>query len=289
MRARRCVPPLRTLLPALLRLIASVIWSGSAALIALIAPVSALASDSVYLEDLSWTELRQTIASGKTTILIPVGGVEQSGPHMALGKHNVRAHVLAGRIATKLGNAMVAPVLAYVPEGNIDKPAGHMRFAGTISVSDAAFKGILEGAARSLKQHGFVNVVLMGDHGGYQTQLAAVAATLNHAWAGTPARAWFIEDYYRAASSGFAQVLRGKGYTDAQIGTHAGLADTALMLAIDPSLVRSGQLNHPIADKNASGVSGDPQFATAILGQSGVELIVASTVSAIRAAIGARH
>ncbi len=251
--------------------------------------VSAAGSDSVYLEDLSWTELHQAIASGKTTILIPVGGIEQSGPHMALGKHNVRARILAGRIATELGNAMVAPVVAYVPEGSIDPPTSHMRFSGTISVSDAAFKAVLDGAARSFKQHGFVNVVLIGDHGGYQTQLAAVAASLNHAWAATAARAWYISDYYRAASSGFAQLLRAKGYTAAQIGTHAGLADTALMLATDPALVRSAQLLHPLADKDASGVSGDPQGATAALGQSGTDLIVTNTVTAIRAAIGGRR
>ena len=72
----------------------------------------------VFLEDMTWTEVRDAIAAGRTTVIVPVGGTEQSGPHMALGKHNVRAHVLAGRIATQLGNALVAPVVAYVPEGD---------------------------------------------------------------------------------------------------------------------------------------------------------------------------
>ncbi|MBV8393357.1 MAG: creatininase family protein, partial [Alphaproteobacteria bacterium] len=74
---------------------------------------------SVYLEELTWTELRDAVAAGATTVILPVGGVEQSGPHMALGKHDVRARVLAGRIAALLGDALVAPVVAYVPEGNI--------------------------------------------------------------------------------------------------------------------------------------------------------------------------
>ncbi|HZV92841.1 MAG TPA: creatininase family protein, partial [Caldimonas sp.] len=114
---------------------------------------------------MTWTEVRDAIAAGRTTVIVPVGGTEQSGPHIALGKHNVRARLLAGRIARALGNALVAPVVAYVPEGSIDPPSGHMRFPGTISVSDAAFRGVLEGAARSLRRAGFRDIVLIGDHG----------------------------------------------------------------------------------------------------------------------------
>ena len=91
------------------------------------------AQPSVFLEDLTWTELKEQVAAGKTTILIPIGGTEQSGPYMALGKHNERAHLLAQKIAEKLGNAIVAPVIAYVPEGSVNPPTAHMRFAGTIT------------------------------------------------------------------------------------------------------------------------------------------------------------
>ena len=94
----------------------------------------AASSGSVYLEDLTWPELRTDIQAGKTTILVPIGGTEQNGPQMALGKHNVRVKVLAGKIAQALGNALVAPVIAYVPEGNVDKPEGHLKFPGTITV-----------------------------------------------------------------------------------------------------------------------------------------------------------
>src|SRR6185295_15981911 len=86
---------------------------------------------SVYLEDLTSTEVRDLLGTGKTTVIVPVGGTEQSGPHIVLGKHNVRAHMLAGRIAAALGNALVAPVVAYVPEGNPTPPQAHMRWAGT--------------------------------------------------------------------------------------------------------------------------------------------------------------
>src|SRR6478735_890611 len=98
---------------------------------------------SLLVDELTWTELRDAINTGWTTVIVPVGGTEQSGPHMVLGKHNVRARALAARIAASLGNALVAPVIAYVPEGAIDPPAGHMRFAGTISIPDAAFEATL--------------------------------------------------------------------------------------------------------------------------------------------------
>ena len=241
------------------------------------------AGESVFLEDMTWTEVRDAIAAGRTTIIVPVGGTEQSGPHMALGKHNVRARVLAGRIAAQLGNALVAPVLGYVPEGPVDAPNGHMKFPGTITVPGDAFKAVLEGAARSLRRAGFRDVVLIGDHGGYQSELAAVASRLNREWAATPVRAHFITDYYRAGVDPYAKALREHGLSDAQIGLHAGAADTSLMLAVDPRLVRADRLGAaPVA---GDGTAGDPRPATAALGQLGVELIVAHSVNAIRRAV----
>src|SRR5437763_10866119 len=172
----------------------------------------AQAAKTVFLEELTWTELRDELRAGKTTVIVPVGGTEQSGPHIVLGKHNVRVRVLAGRIAASLGNALVAPVIAYVPEGSIDPPSGHMRFAGTISIPEAAFEATLEGAARSFRQHGFRDIVLIGDHGGYQKSLVRVAARLNREWSASPVRVHAVEDYYRTAELEFAQALKGQGF-----------------------------------------------------------------------------
>ena len=203
----------------------------------LCSPPLQAAPASVYLQDLSSTEVRDAIRAGQRTIIIPVGGTEQNGPHMALGKHNFRAQALAGRIAAELGNAMVAPVVAYVPEGRITPPTEHMRHAGTISIPEEAFKSVLDGAARSFAQHGFTDIVLIGDSGNYQAALKAVAAELNRGWKGGPARAHYIAEYYDAGQQPFIRLLREKGLSDAQIGTHAGAADTALMLAVDASRV----------------------------------------------------
>ena len=238
---------------------------------------------SVFIEDLTWVEVHNDINAGKTTVIIPVGGTEQSGPHMALGKHNVRVKALAGKIASALGNTLVAPVVAYVPEGAINPPAGHMRYAGTISISDDAFRAVLSSAARSFRQHGFVHIVFIGDHGGYQSQLKEVAAHLNREWSATATRAHFVGDYYQAAEVDYVRALRAKGLTDDQIGTHAGVADTSLMLAIDAALVRPDAMPRDARAGKSVGVAGDPRASTAALGQLGVDLIVTKTVTAMRA------
>jgi creatinine amidohydrolase len=242
----------------------------------------------VFLDDYTWTELATAIHAGRTTIIVPIGGTEQNGPHMALGKHNVRVKALAERIAHTLGNALVAPVIAYVPEGAIEPPTGHMRFPGTISVPERTFESVLEGAARSFKRHGFRDIVFIGDHVGYQKNEQAVAVRLNREWAGSPARAHAIVLYYEITQSRYRDMLRRRGFSDEEIGTHAGVADTSLALAIDPSLVREDRLQAAAADGPKSGVHGDPRRSSAQLGGIGVDVIVAETVNEIRNAVKRR-
>ena len=249
---------------------------------------SAQAPATVFLEDLTWTELRDRIAAGTTTVLVPIGGTEQNGPHMALGKHNVRARLLAGKIAAALGNAVVAPVLAYAPEGGVNPPTSHMKFPGTITVSDAAFEAVLESAGRSFKLAGFRDIVFLGDHGGYQKDLQVAAARLNGEWKDSKVRAHAIIEYYSVVESAFRAALKERGYGDAEIGTHAGLADTSLALAVDPKLVRSEQLQPGTKLTAAEGVYGDPRRANAELGKIGIDMIVARTAEAIRKATSSR-
>ena len=246
-------------------------------------------AEKVSLEGFTSFELRESVASGVTTVLVPIGGTEQNGPHMAIGKHNVRVKYLAEQVAKKLGNAIVAPVISYVPEGSIFPPAAHMRFSGTISISDAAFESILNSTAKSFKQHGFHDIVFLGDHGGYQKIMVQAATKINKEWANdTQYRAYGLTAYYEAAQAPFRQALRSKGYSDAEIGTHAGLSDTSLMLAIDKSLVRADLLAQGAKTSPADGVYGDPRKSTADLGQIGVQIIVDKTVQAIEYAIQQR-
>jgi creatinine amidohydrolase/Fe(II)-dependent formamide hydrolase-like protein len=219
-------------------------------------------NSTVELEALTWPELRERVAAGTRIVLVPIGGTEQNGPHMALGKHNLRVRVLAERIARELGNALVAPVLAYVPEGRIDPPSEHMRWPGTISVPAAAFEATLEGTARSLQRAGLKDVVLLGDHGGYRASLDRVAARV--------ARVHALPEYYRAA----------------RIGEHAGRDDTALTLALTASAVRLDVARSRTPAAVGDGAVGDPRAASAQEGADIAERVVQESVAAIRRAVG---
>lgn len=253
----------------------------AASLLALAPPVHSAAPPSRNLAELTSPEVAQAVRSGVTTILVPIGGTEQNGAHMTLGKHNARVLALAQRIADTLGDALVAPVIAYVPEGAVNPPQGHMRHPGTISVPEAAFEQVLEGAARSFRAHGFRDIVFLGDHGDYQRGEQAVAARLDREWRAAGVRVHALPEYYRASTDGFAALLRERGFGDAEIGVHAGLADTALTLALAPASVRTDALAQ---GAHVPGVRGDPRRATAALGEAGAELIVSRSVAAIRRA-----
>ena len=181
--------------------------------------------------------------AGKTTVLIPIGGTEWNDGHIVLGKHNARARLLAGRIAQRLGDALVAPVVAYVPEGRIDPPTQHMRHPGTITVPEDAFEKTLESAAKSLLRHGFTRVVLLGDHGGYLRSLRSVERRVPGVVV--------PESYYREVA-------------------HAGPADTAATLAVDPALVR------------------DPKGASVNEGRARLDATVERTVEELKKAPRAR-
>jgi len=219
--------------------------------------------ESVFLEDLTWIEVRDAIAAGKTTAIIPTGGTEQNGPHMALGKHNYLVKYKTGEIAKRLGNVLVAPVLAYVPEGEISPPTGHMRFAGTISVPDEVFRKVLEYAARSVKQHGFIDIALVGDSGGNQAGQKAVADVLNKEWAGTNVRVHHITAYYPGRGDDW---VMAQGVSAEDVGTHAGTHDTSSLMYLNPSMLRFSRMG-PGKAGDGQGHVGNPAKATASFGQ----------------------
>ncbi len=223
--------------------------------------------NTVFLENLTWVEVRDAVKAGKTTAIIPTGGTEQNGPHMVLGKHNILVKYKAGEIAKQLGNAIVAPVLAYVPEGDIpsgSKPAtGHMRFAGTITIPQEVYEKILEYAARSLRHAGFTDIAFIGDSGGNQSGQKVVSEMLNKEWAGTSVRVHHITDYYPGRGDAIAMA---NGLTKEEVGGHAGSQDTTSFLYLDPSQLRVdkflvGKTN------DGQGHTGDPRKATAYIGK----------------------
>ena len=235
--------------------------------------------DTVFLEDLTWPEVRDALAAGTTTIIIPTGGTEQNGPHMVLGKHNYLVRYKAGEVARRLGNALVAPVMAYVPEGDVDPPSGHMRFPGTITTPPEVFEQVLEFAARSFQQHGFLDIALLGDSGGNQASQAAVAARLNREWADTPVRVHHLTDYYPGPGDAW---LITQGEREQDVGTHAGMHDTASLMFLNPAMLRLDEMA-PGTRGDGSGSVGNPARSTAAYGEQILEMQIAAAVRQIRA------
>ena len=190
---------------------------------------------SVWIEELTWMDVRDALHAGKTTVIIPTGGMEPSGPWLATGKHNYVLRANCEAVARRLGNALCAPIVKYVPEGNIDPPSGHMASPGTISLRQESFDAMLTDIAHSLKVHGFRNIIFFGDSGGNQGGQRAVANRLNEMWDGTVVA--HVQEYYD-----YAGVERYMAYRGFPEGTEDGTSDdpiiTLNMFVTDPFSVR---------------------------------------------------
>jgi creatinine amidohydrolase len=237
----------------------------------LTAPVSAPTQmpDTVFIDEMTWEETRDAMKAGKTTVIVPTGGTEKNGYHMVLGKHNYVVTHTANLMARRLKNALVAPTIQYVPEGNPDT-----QVPGAISLPSPAYDMLLDAAARSLKAHGFTEILFIGDSGGNQAGLKSVADKLNEEWKGSDTKVFALTDYYEASRVYYRAWLEAQfGYADQTAGSHAGITDTSQMLFIRPSGIRKDQIK-PWGGPQDSGVSGDPTKATAEIGRMGIEFKV---------------
>jgi creatinine amidohydrolase/Fe(II)-dependent formamide hydrolase-like protein len=244
--------------------------------------------DTVFLEDLTWEEVRDLIAAGKTSMIIATAGTEQKGPHMVIGQHRFVIEYAADKIARALGNALVAPVITYVPEGSWDNPRGHMTKAGTITLPNDRFMELLLHTARSLKAGGFREIIFIGDSGGNQNGMRDVAVRLNEEWKGSGSRAHFIGDYYEKSQEDIRKHITEKlGIPESDIGSHAGMSDTSQMMFVNQNHVRLNK-RAPGGGSADSGVSGDPTKASVALGEVMMRIKIDNAVSQIRASLAAR-
>jgi creatinine amidohydrolase len=236
------------------------------------------APDTVFIDELTWEETRDAMKAGKTTVIIPTGGTEKNGYHMVLGKHNYVVTYNANLMARRLKNALVAPTIQYVPEGNPDS-----QNPGGISLPSPAYDMLLDAAARSLKAHGFKDILLIGDSGGNQAGLTAVANKLNEEWKGSETKVYALTDYYEQSRIYYRAWLQAQfGYDEETAGSHAGITDTSQMLYIRPTGIRKDQIK-PWGGPADSGVSGDPAKATPEIGKMGVEFKVNAGINQYKA------
>ena len=258
----------------------------------LLASTAAAQTLSVYIEDLTWMEIRDAIAAGKTTAIVFAGGTEQNGPHMALVKHNAIARYTAGQIAEKLGNALVYPVMPFSPAGDpTGDKNGHARFPGTVSISPELFMGVMRQEALAAIAAGFKNVFLMGDHGGGQNELKLAAESLDADWKGKGVRVFYVADVVGRATQQTNDYLAQRNVAP---GGHAGVAETSQVMYLEQvakrDWIRRDKLTAAKGQPEPqTGINGDPSPATPEMGKLFIDYKVSCAVEQIQRFIANRE
>lgn len=250
----------------------------------------------VEFEKMTWPEVKQALADGKTTALIYTGGTEQRGPQNTNGGHTMMGQYTVKAIALQLGNAIAMPVLPYTPN------RASATLPGTIGLTDDILALVLERIAEESITTGFKNVVLMGDHGGGQPNVYRdVAAKLDAKYAPQGVRVVYCDEVYSKANADFDKWLVDNGYPTS---SHAGIPDTSEMLYLDSlgvwtraDLVKTavgdpvrqqGQARDPNARRVNNGISGDASRSTPELGKKIFDMKVAYAVRQIRELLSSR-
>ena len=246
------------------------------------APNPLPAPNTVWLEEMTWMDVRDALKAGKTSVIIATGGFEPNGPWLALGKHNYVLQANCEAIARKMGNALCAPVVKFVPEGNIDPPSGHMTSPGTITMRENTFRAMLTDMVASLKTHGFKQIFLIGDSGGNQAGQRYVADSLTAIWKGDPIVA-HIQEYYDYA--GVAKYMESQGMVDTEAeNLHDDPVITLNMFITDPKSVRYDE-RVKIGKASINGVSIADRAKSTELAKKIVAFRAEKTVEAINKAI----
>jgi creatinine amidohydrolase/Fe(II)-dependent formamide hydrolase-like protein len=265
---------------------------------ALDAPRPIAMGESLWTEELTWMEVRDRLGEGYTTILIGTGGIEQNGPYLVTGKHNFVLATVMPHIARAIGYTLIAPVVKFVPEGQVEPTTGgHMEYPGTISVSQATYEALLADIAKSYEAHGFRDIILIGDSGGNATGMRNVAAMLNDQWLreGSEARVHFLPEYYDEdrwsydflESQGITQIdsISGRPVderTDRRNGMHTDIYYEAQSAVQSPEYIRAAQ-REAVGQLNLHGVDLSPVSSTIELGERLAEYRAEITARAFRA------
>ena len=226
---------------------------------------------ALYLDRLTWADVRAEIQKGRDTVVIAFGSTEQHGRHLPLGTDAVLGDELGRRLAERLG-AFVAPTVRFGCSQH------HLAFPGTISLDDQTFQQVVADVISSLSRHGFRRIVVLPTHGGNFKPLAEAVSKITptdgvqiHAFTDLTA---FIQTAFK--SSGVS------GVEAAGSGAHAGEWETSVMLALRPEQVEMqradkgfvGELSEVmsrvfggIQNLDENGVLGDPRPASAQAGE----------------------
>lgn len=240
----------------------------------------------VRWERLTAPELKALAARGALPVL-PVGSLEQHGPHLPVWTDSFAAHALAVRAAEQAAD-VPAVVLPPMWMGLSEH---HFPFGGTVSLDYATFHAVLRCVVRSLRADGFGRLLVVNGHGGNIEPLAVSARELAHEF-GVPVVATTWPD---AAPQEIASTLT------AQPGIqHACEGETSLWLALDPGQVRQDRIADALSNAAPrtpagasrfwsfeeraprTGVRGDPRAATAEKGERMIAAVTAGLAKMMR-------
>lgn len=240
------------------------------------------AVDSVFIEEMTWMEVRDAMRAGKNKVIVATGGLEQNGPYLVANKHNVVLRGTTEAIARKLGNALVAPIIGFVPEGDIDPPTLHMLYPTTVSLREDTYRMLLTDILNCYRVHGFDHVILIGDSGGNQGGMKTVAEGLSASWKGSKTKLHYIPEYYDYA--GLGKWIESQGIKQTDEGLHDDFGMTAQMLAVDPASVRTKQ-RIKAGNFKINGIDLAPVEKTAEWGRKIIDYRAEQTVKVIQARI----
>jgi creatinine amidohydrolase/Fe(II)-dependent formamide hydrolase-like protein len=243
----------------------------------------------VDFELMTWQEVKQALAEGRTSALIVNGGTEQRGPQGVNGAHTLIARKLGEEIALKLGNAIVAPVIPYSPN------RANPNLPGTIGISNDVFAQLNEEVAEQMITNGFKNIVLLGDHGGGQAELAQIAKKLSEKYADKGIRVVHCNEFYSKVGTDFDKWLADNGYP---AGAHASVKDTSELLylggdngwvrkdliatAVGDPVRKPGEPRDPNAKRVNNGIEGDARRSTPEIGRKVSDMKVDYAVAQIQ-------
>ena len=188
-------------------------------------------NSTILLEEMTWPEVGDAIASGRTTIVIAVGAVEQHGPHLPLLVDAVRGDRLAVEVAQRLGDALVAPTI------RVGCSEHHMGFPGTLTLRRNTLEAICLDYVVSLSRHGFDRICFVPSHGGNFGPLSDMLEDLRAA-VGPECRVDAYTDLVGFMEFWRAGISASEPELVDRVGGHADIAETSEMLALRPDLVR---------------------------------------------------
>lgn len=241
--------------------------------------------DTVFMEAMTWMEIRDAMKAGKDTVIVATGGLEQNGPYLVSAKHNIVLRATTEALARRLGNALVSSIIQFVPEGDIDPPSGHMKYPGSISLTAATFEALLTDVASSLKANGFKTIVFIGDSGGNQAGMKKVAESLTAKWSTADAgtRIYFVPEYYQYPALQ-EWIETGLGIKQVDEGLHDDYAIASMMALVDPASIRLKQRAAKGKD-TINGVKLSPLATTQANARKIVDRRVEQTIAALKKAM----